>query len=320
MSVIYQLTFFAALALLAIVITVFVFAVSLLGRAMEAAAKSEKKKLVERKENNAKEMATIRKEIEEAEAKGEIPKGLTRKLEKLEKKDKKFEKELSIIRKAPELLTVKGGVVPAGAFLIGALILSAVAWYLSTIENIILLIPVLIWILGLSAIVYSVVRVYRSLRVIEGVAITSEAEADRRLAHAVKTALIEVEEEKKPKLELGFFGEKLPLRMKSNSEREVEVRLSLAQGDESIDTFLYLAVPPGFDFPGVKTYTQDATHPTVPNYITAYMPIGTIKRGIEQPIRIDIKTPAQKGRFNLCYRIVCSGFDSGENWFQVVVK
>ncbi|MBA7477177.1 hypothetical protein ES707_12579 [subsurface metagenome] len=108
--------------------------------------------------------------------------------------------------------------------------------------------------------------------------------------------------------------------MKPDSEKDVEVCLSLVRGDESIDTLLYLAAPPGFDFPGEKTFTQDAGHPTVPNYITTIIPIGNIKRGIDQPAKITIKAPARKGTFNLCHRIVCSGFDSGEKWFRVVVK
>lgn len=49
-------------------------------------------------------MAAIKKEIEEAEAKGEIPKGLTRKLKTLEKRDKEFEKNLARIRKAAKNL------------------------------------------------------------------------------------------------------------------------------------------------------------------------------------------------------------------------
>ncbi len=320
MGVVYQLTFFLAVALLAIVITIFVFAVSLLGRAMEAAATSERGKLTERKENNTKEMAAIRKEIEEAEASGQIPKGLTRKLEKLEKRDREFDKELSIIRKAPELLTVKGGVVPSASWLLGALILSGVAWYLSNIQIFIWIIPVLVWVVSFAAIGYSISRIYQSLKVIESVAITSEEEAERRLAAAVKVAMKEVEEEKKPKLGLKFYGEELPLRMKSNSEKEVEVRLKIVQGDESIGTLLYFAAPPGFDFPGEKTYTQDAGHPTVPNYVTLSMQLPNIKRGLDQPVQFTIKAPPRKGSFDLCYRIVCSGFDSGENWFKVVVK
>jgi len=43
MGVIYQLTFFLALGLLAILITIFVFAISSLGRAIEVATKEQEK-------------------------------------------------------------------------------------------------------------------------------------------------------------------------------------------------------------------------------------------------------------------------------------
>ncbi len=73
MEVIYQLTFFFALALLAILITVFVFAVSLLGRALETAARNEREKIAERKENNAKEMAVVQKGIKKLRRAGKYP-------------------------------------------------------------------------------------------------------------------------------------------------------------------------------------------------------------------------------------------------------
>jgi len=210
-------------------ITIFVFAVSLLGRALEAAARNEREKITERKENNAKEMAAIRKEIEEAEAKGEIPKGLTRKLEKLERKDKDFSKELSRIRKAPELLTVKGGVFPPGVLLLVALILNGLAWYLSNIQ--ILRVPDIIWILGLAAMVYSIFRICRSLKVIESVAITSEEAALKRTIESFKIAQKELEEEKKPKLELIFEVPQPPFHVEAESEMTIKFRVGLSRGD-----------------------------------------------------------------------------------------
>lgn len=227
MGVIYQLTFFLALALLAIVITVFVLAVSLLGRAIQAAAESEKRKTTERKANNAEEMAAIKEEIEEAEAKGQIPKGLKRRLDRLEKMDKNFEKELAKARRAPELLTVKGGVVHPGAFLIGALILTGSAWYLSTIQNLIWITPTLIWMLGIAAIGYSIFRIYQSLNVIESVAITSEEAALKRTIEAFKIAEKELEEEKRPKLVLLWIDDqgemlpdqKSPFKIKAGTEK-----------------------------------------------------------------------------------------------------
>lgn len=108
MDIIYEASFFLALGLLAIEITIFVFAVSLLGRAMEAAVAREKDKLSDNQRSNTEELTTIRKEIEEGEVSGHIPSGLTRKLRRLEKRERNFRKELQQIRLAPTLLTGHG--------------------------------------------------------------------------------------------------------------------------------------------------------------------------------------------------------------------
>ena len=248
MGIVYQLTFFLALGLLAIVITIFVFAVSLLGRAMEAAAKSEKEKLAERKENNAKEMTAMKKEIEEAEANGQIPRGMIRKLKKLEKRDKKFGKELSKIRRAPELLTVKGGVLPVGSCLLGALILNGGAWYLSNGQIFSWIIPVLIWILGLVATGYSISRIYQCLKTIESVAITSEESALKRTVEAFKIAEKELEEEKKPELALAFEGKQPPFHVEAEAETSLTINIRLSSGDVARKPEVILVAPPDFEF------------------------------------------------------------------------
>ncbi len=305
-GVVYQLTFFLALGLLAIVITIFVFAVSLLGRAMEAAAKSENEKLAERKENNAKEMTAMKKEIEKAEASGQIPRGMIRGLKKLEKRDKKFEKELSKIRRAPELLTVKGGVLPVGSCLLAALILSGGAWYLSNGQVFSWIIPVLIWILGLAAIGYSIYGIYRCLRVIESVAITSEEAALRRTMEAFKISQKELEEERKPELSLEFKGKKFPLHVKTDSEESLTLSLDLAKGDFAEDVVVHIGVPPGFDFPGLDTYTLPPDH-DYPNYIGTRWNQGKVMQGLAYQMKITIKSPSTAGSFNMIYYIFCRG-------------
>jgi len=321
MESIYQLTFFLALGLLAIVITIFVFAVSLLGRAMEAAAKSEKEKLAERKENNAKEMTAMKKEIEEAEASGQIPRGMIRKLKKLEKRDKKFGKELSKIRRAPELLTVKGGVLPVGSCLLGALILNGGAWYLSNGQIFSWIIPVLIWILGLAAIGYSIYGIYRCLRVIESVAITSEEVAERRLARAVKVALVELEEEKKPELALAFEGEQPPFRIEGGAQITIQFEVNLTQGDLARKPIAYFLAPPGFDFPGKNTWLQSKDRTPVAEHITTQFKWEDARKGIALlPREITVKAPSEKDKFTLRYRLTCEGFDSGYKEFNVIVE
>ncbi len=301
MSTIYQLTFFLALALLAILITIFVFAVSLLGRAMEAAAKTEKAQLLERKQSNEEAMAAIKKEIEEAE--GQIPKGLTQKLAKLEKRDKDFGRELAKIRKSPEVLTVRGGVVPPSALLIGALILSGTAWGLSNIQN---LVSIALWLMGSAAIGYSTYRIYKSLKVIESVAITSEEAALKRTIEAFKIAQKELEEEKRPELELLFLGKQPPFRVKADSEMSLLLALSLGKGEFAEDVAVHICAPPGFDFPNQATYTLTPDH-VYANYIARVWHLQKVFRALDYRVTITIKSPPIAGTFKMVYYIFCRG-------------
>ena len=317
---IYQLTFFFAVALLAIVITIFVFAVSLLGRAIEAAARSETDKLAERKANNIEEMASIRKEIEEAEASGQIPKGLTRKLDKLEKNDKKFEKELGKIRKAPESLTVRGGVFYPCAFLIAALVLCGVAFYLSNVENIKWTIPLFIWILSLAAVGYSIYRICKSLRVIQSVAIPSEETAFKRETQAFKAALKEIEEEKKPKLVLWFIDTQPPFHVKTGAQMTINFGLQLTQGDLARKPIVYFFAPSGFDFPGNKTWIQHKDVSTVGGYITISVEFDECRLGMGLTKEVAVKVSPKTGAVSLWYKINCEGFDSGLKECKFVIE
>lgn len=318
MGIAYQLTFFLALTLLAIVITVFVFAVSLLGRAVEAAAESESDKLAERKEDNAKQMAAIKKEIEESEASGQIPKGLIHRLKKLEKRDEKFEKELSKIKRAPELLTVRGAVVHPGISLGIALVFTGLAWYLSSLA--IPTVPVIIWILGLAAIGYSISRIYKSLRVVESVAITSEEAALIREKEALKMAFREHEEAKKPKLELMFEGKEFPLHVKADSEVKLTLMIHMLKGDSAEDVSVHFAIPPSFDFPHEKDTTTLAPDSGYPDYVDVLWQKEKVIRGLVYRRRLTIKTPPTADRFNFVYWIFCKGFRTEPTELEIIVE
>jgi hypothetical protein len=316
MGGIYQLTFFLALALLAIVVAIFVFAVSLLGRAMQAAATSEREKLTERKESNVREMEAMQKDIEKAKETGRIPKGLIRKLKKLEKRDRNFEKELSKIRRAPELLTVRGGVVHPGIFLGIALVLTGVAWYLSGIE--IPTAPVIMWGLGLAAIGYSIYRIYRSLKVVESVAITSEEAALKRTVEAFKIAQKELEEERRPELRLSLVDEKFPLRVRADSESSFRLRLNLTKGEFAEDVEIHVCLPPGFDFPNEQTYTLSSSHP-YPNYIGMVWRKGRIIQ-LDYQRTITFKLPSTAGKYNIVFYKFCRGFVAEPVEREIIVE
>lgn len=321
MVVVYQLTFFLALALLAISITVFVFAVSLLGRAMEAAARVERSKIAERKENNVKAMADIRKEIEEAEAKEEIPGGLRRRLEKLEKKNKDFDSELSRIRKAPKLLTVKGGVIHPCTFLVIALVLSGAASYLSGVQNLSWVIPLSIWIPALAAIGYSIYRTCESLKVIENVAVTSEEAWIAKTVEAFKIAQKELEEEKKPKLGLLWKQLRPPFRIKPDSALKLVFGVHLETGNVADNVFVVFYLPPGFDFPGSQTVIQDDDIPRISKFITARVDYtGPLTIGSYVANQVSIKAPPVAGKCTAYYRVSCRGVYGELGEFEIVVE
>ncbi|MCJ7426353.1 MAG: hypothetical protein MUO17_04390 [Dehalococcoidales bacterium] len=323
MGTIYEWTFFLALGLLAIVVTIFVFAVSLLGRALETASREQEKTTKEQKETTEKEIAAIQKQISDLGKKGRIDKEklkeLEKKLKQLRKQEEKFEKKLGRIGKTPELLTVKGGVVPCGGCLLAALVLTSTAWYLSTIENLIWALDVPIWILGLAAIGYTISRIYQCLRVIESVAITSEEAALARETKALKGALVEFEEGKKPKLRLALADKKFPLRVRADSESSFKLNLDLVKGELAEYVDVHVCLPPGFGFPNEETSTLPSNH-DYPNYIVMIWHEDRIIPPLYYWRNITFKSPSTKGSYSIIFYKFCRGFAASPEEGEVIVE
>lgn len=322
MGIVYQLTFFLALGLLATVVTIFVFAVSLLGRAIEVAAKEQEKTTKDQKDAIEIEIAKILKQISSLRKKKSIGKELQeleKRLKKLRKQDEEFARKLGRIVKAPELLTVKGGIVPTASYILGALILSGVAYYLFTIENLLWLIHVLIWILGFAAIGYSIFRIYQSLKVIESIAITSEEAALKRTIESFKTAQKELEEEKKPKLVLTFTGKQPPFHVKADTEMSLSLKLSLRKGEFAENITVFVSAPPGFDFPGRDTSSLPPDH-DYPNYVVMRWELERLIGRMLIRTTITIKSPPTVGSFNIVYWIFCKGYESKPTEVEVIVQ
>ena len=72
MDIVYQLTFFLALGLLAIVVAIFVFAVSQIGRATESASREQEEVLSRQKEAKEKQIERIQERLEEARKVGSL--------------------------------------------------------------------------------------------------------------------------------------------------------------------------------------------------------------------------------------------------------
>jgi hypothetical protein len=319
MGTIYQLTFFLALGLLAIVIAVFVFAVSLLGRAMETAARDEQAKLAERKDRNAEAIVAIKEDIAEIESGNKIPKRLTRQLKKLQSQNDKFEKELGKIRKAPDSLTASGGVFHPCAFLLIALVLSSIAWYLSTIANVEWMIPLFIWILSLVAIGYSTYRICISLNVIQDVAITSEEAWIKKTVEAFKIAEKELEDERKPQLELYFPDEQPPFHIEAQSEIRINYNLRITRGNIAKNVSIAFWLQPKLEF--VDTVKPlPAPYSPYKDYASAIFSVLDIRASMGRNLHLKVKAPSETGNYIIAYKLYFDGYYSDFKEFKLIVE
>lgn len=316
-GIVYQLTFFIALGLLAIVITIFVFAVSLLGRATESASKEQQDILLKQKEAKGKQLETLQSQLEEAKKTGQLDESkLAQELQDSKEEIASYDAQLRHLQERVILIRRKGAVVCPGAFLAATIILAVTASGLAESQN---LIALSLWIISIITLFFGTFRVFKALGAIEEVTITSQ-EAIEKLPEAVKAALKELEEERKPELELLFLDSQPPFHVKADSQTTLKLALRLRKGDRADDIRVAFFAPQGFSFPGEKLLTQPADHSKCPGFITGGVTFPPITRGLSLAGKKDIKVPSNKGTFEAYYRIHCSGFAGEYEKFDIIVE
>jgi Na+-transporting methylmalonyl-CoA/oxaloacetate decarboxylase gamma subunit len=315
-SALYQASTFLAIALLAIIVTIFVFASSLLGRAIESAAKEEKKKRREQVKKIAEKVREARKALNRAiKGTGEF-KAARKSLGDLEKQKRNLERETKRISRSYEVFTRQGGVLhPGCSFLISA-IFSDTAWAIG--EGTWQWIGFTLWGLSLVAMGYGLYRIYFGLGSIESVAKTSEEAALKRTMEAFRLALKTHEDEKKPELKLKF-QQKLPINLKKQSQEEIKFSIEVIRGDIARGVEIWFFAPEGFGFIGQDTWPQVAKF-QIPNAITCKQTMTNLLAGISYNQSIQVKTPDKAATFTLGYELHCEGFMSKLQKIDVVVE
>ena len=315
-SVLYQASTFLATALLAIVITIFVFASSLLGRAIESAAKEEEKKRHEQDKEIAAKVRGAREALNKA-IKGTGKFEAARKsLNDLEKQKRNLERETKRISRSYEVFTRQGGVLHPGCCFLLAAIFGGIAWAVG--EGTWQWIGFTLWGLSLVAIGYGLYRIYLGLGSIESVAKTSEEAALKRTMEAFRLALKLHDDEKKPELKLKF-KHGLPLHLRKQSEENIEFSISVMHVPIVHGVEVWFLAPDGFDFPGQSTWHQDTDY-RIPNAITCKHAMNDLRAGQKHSRSIKVKTPNKADDFTLEYRIYSDEFMSEPQDFAVVVE
>jgi hypothetical protein len=174
--------------------------------------------------------------------------------------------------------------------------------------------------LGVSALAlgWACFRIYRSLKVIQEVAVTTEEAQFKREAEALETALERQEEKKRPKLEVKSIKPKSPIKLKPSEEKTIEIKVNLIQGDVGKAVEVYFFSREGVDFPESATWCQSESSAR-PEAITTKVALGDIRRGIFHPFDIIIKAPPKARHCTVEYRLICDGFRGDIKKFDIEI-
>ena len=302
--------------LIGISVAVFVFAVTLLGDAIERARKEESKaKDAERKEYELK-INNLENKIKLAKESGD-PKSLKIELQVLLKNKENFEDLLKKIQHKYSLLTFKKCVIFPVAFFIIAILLSEIG-------NIyqINYISFLAWLLSLFSIVVGSKRISESLILVEEISSTSEEVKHGKLIMAFKSALTAHEKDKEIELTLSFRDIEFPHECDKNSEITIKFGVELQKGNFAKNAKVYFYIPDGFVLinpPELKSWRQNSKF-VVPNIRTIKNELGDINVGLITRSFITINAPDSNGEYFVFYTLLADGYCSEKKKIGIKTK
>jgi len=318
MESVYQNTFWLIVALLAVLLPLYVLAVSLLGRAI-GIAREQKLAIAAEQEKSA--------IAETKEAASELGKGETdaarERLNLAKKEEEKATKRLKKVDKRYNLLTLRCCVIVPGAFLVVAAVLSAVAGSLGsglTGLSALFWIAVSSWTLSLVFVGVAVSRLIRALFVVQEVSLSTDELTLKRTTEALKTALLEAEEAKRPEVEFMWRCAETPVRVKRSETFEIEHTCRVSRGDVARTISVGIHVPPGFGFKEGMTVVQDADHAVVPSYTTTAVYEAVLTRGRTVVRKTKIVAPDEDGEHTIFGQVNCEGFQGTFMSLAVVVS
>jgi ABC-type multidrug transport system fused ATPase/permease subunit len=314
---IFQMIFFINTALLAIVITVFVFASSLLGRAIEI-NKKQKQKYAEQQQDLMKD--TIKsldeslKSLKENKASSKEIIKAQETLKKQQKQYNKLEKKKKGTDSQFNMFTVNKGIgMQSGLFFLSAVV-SGIAWSIfsnsvSTVaQNPKPLVTGIYLVITCGLMLIGICGFYRLLVKIQEIAITTEEASLKMMINAFKTAQKEIMNENRPVLALTIENE-IPLKTKIGQIVQIECMVHLKNGDAGRNTVVTVIAPIGSEFQETKgdkgIYPANATIYKNQPFCSFSLPTLTTDR--YHPVEVKIKVPTKVNTYELILAATCEG-------------
>ena len=314
--------------LLAVVVAVFVLAVTLLGHALEIAKQKTAQIQEEGTQKLEKQKAELQQEIGgKKQGDADLPR-LRKWLEEMENTKRQLLSKTRQTTAKYGLLSVSPGVArPALASLLAAALAVGGSPLLATGVSFLGYVVAA----GAIALLLLAARwLYQTLVVVQEVASGTEEAQFRRLeegitraitqtldkyaestvgsmVQAVTTALEEQEAKKRPLVKLRFVEGKPPFTFRRGATEKIKFRASLKKGDIAREVSISFFAPAGWDFPEAATFVQ-SEESGLPGYLTRDFEMGTLQRYLLSPLyTLPIKCPNETGTFKLYCRFYGEG-------------
>lgn len=313
MSLPFSTTGTIAIALLAIIIPLFILAISLLGNAIER-AKEEKTKAEEQESKDTEaRISDIENKIKEAKETGDTTE-LETELGKLKRTKKEAEAEIKRIQKKYSLLEFKKCVLYPGGFFILAIILNELAQIYFKFTTV-------FWVGSILAIVKGSYRLCRCLILAQKIATTSEEFQTRKLTEAVRKALASHDKAKSVELGIAFKDIEFPYTCKKNTEIKLDLRLWLNQGLVAREMVIWFFIPDGFELisPDEINRWRQPDDFLIPNIRTVKIGVGNLNIGLTYSKSIKIKCPNIPGEYLLMYSLHSEGYSGPREQVKIIV-
>lgn len=335
MGIVYQMTFFTGLGIIGIIIAVFVVTVAQIGKATESATKQQEELLIQQKEAKQNQIDRFREQLEEAKKVGELDSpGLVKDINRTEGELENYKRKMERVRESVLLIRRRGAVVFPGVASCVAIVLTSISSGLAESQNL-PSVALWLWIVSIGVLVYAIYRIFKTLGAIEQVTITSAEFEDKlpaevkyakeelegqKYSQAMAQALREMEDEKRPELELEFYQEKPPIKIKANTEKEIHVKIKLIKGNVARNMKLYYFAPPGFEFPYGDTWVQSKGVSKISGYMSYRMDINNLQKGMDAPVSSTIKAPDKLGTYIMYYSVTSDVTNIERTEFKVIVE
>lgn len=284
------------LSLIGIDVAVFIFSVTLLGNAI---SKSEKEKKSEEEKAKTEFDTQIKQVAEELKLakKSRDTTDLVEKITHLENNKKRVDCRIREITKRYSLITFRGSIAYTVSFLISALIVNNLATNLTEPFG------TLVTVMSIVLIVFGVARIYKILRLIEEVSISSDSFQIEKMKGAFHDALTSHEKDKE--CILGFKTRNLQ-GFKVDINAKIDFILKLSRGNMAENVSLLFFLPK--DLEAIRpsdTWRQDEDFPFPDNKKSVQIDIGKIIKGVDSIFSLEVKSQ-KTGKHQIYYKIISS--------------